>query len=278
MHTSSGGKIDVDDSKGTGICPFCGKAFVTEKVIKQYVTNNNFTGANINVQCGHSLENLFTLARRTQDEGKIEDTNKYYTLILEQNPKSGEAYCYHSLYSIGFDEETRYEPENIAEIMTKSVSYALQQEDTTEHHTLQRIIYTGFYMASDSRKEPKTENVRVRPWALCPLFEMLEKADSRENVNWILNHLTPRFYQECHNLREDIKGKFAAACEKYNPEMYPKITEWFDRCDAEEAEYNRQIREKYHKEAVAKRIKIITAIVAGVFLLYKCSTFVEGLF
>ena len=41
--TQCGGSLKVDDSKDAGICPFCGTAFVTEKVIQNYnihVTNN----------------------------------------------------------------------------------------------------------------------------------------------------------------------------------------------------------------------------------------------
>ena len=45
------------------ICPNCGTAFITEKVIHNFVTNNNFAGATINVQGGVDIENLYTLAR-----------------------------------------------------------------------------------------------------------------------------------------------------------------------------------------------------------------------
>ena len=41
--TQCGGSLQVDDSKDAGICPYCGTAFVTEKVIKNYnfhITNN----------------------------------------------------------------------------------------------------------------------------------------------------------------------------------------------------------------------------------------------
>ena len=38
--TQCGAKLEVDDTKDAGICPYCGTPFVTEKVIKQYITNN----------------------------------------------------------------------------------------------------------------------------------------------------------------------------------------------------------------------------------------------
>lgn len=41
--TNCGGKIKVDDAKEAGICEHCGLAFITEKVIKNNVTNYNIT-------------------------------------------------------------------------------------------------------------------------------------------------------------------------------------------------------------------------------------------
>lgn len=41
--TNCGGKIKVDDAKEAGICEHCGSAFITEKVIKNNVTNYNIT-------------------------------------------------------------------------------------------------------------------------------------------------------------------------------------------------------------------------------------------
>ena len=38
--TECGAAIEVDQSKEAGICPFCKTAFITEKVINNYVTNN----------------------------------------------------------------------------------------------------------------------------------------------------------------------------------------------------------------------------------------------
>ena len=38
--TQCGSPIQVDDSKEAGICPHCGTAFITEKVVNNYVTNH----------------------------------------------------------------------------------------------------------------------------------------------------------------------------------------------------------------------------------------------
>lgn len=38
--TNCGAKIEVDESKEAGICPHCGTAFITEKVVKNFINNN----------------------------------------------------------------------------------------------------------------------------------------------------------------------------------------------------------------------------------------------
>lgn len=40
--TNCGAKIEVDESKEAGICPHCGTAFITEKVINNYNVTNNY--------------------------------------------------------------------------------------------------------------------------------------------------------------------------------------------------------------------------------------------
>lgn len=44
--TQCGGIIEVDESRDAGICSFCGTAFVTEKVISNYITNHNTININ----------------------------------------------------------------------------------------------------------------------------------------------------------------------------------------------------------------------------------------
>lgn len=95
--TQCGGKLEVDDSKEAGICPFCGTAFITEKVINQYVTQNNFAGATINIQGGVDTENLYKLARRAYELQKYNEALDYYTRICERNPDDWEAVFYGTL-------------------------------------------------------------------------------------------------------------------------------------------------------------------------------------
>ena len=94
-----GGKIQVDDSKESGVCPNCGTKFVTEKIIHQNITNNNFSGANVTVKMGPELENILKLARRAKENDNAGDAIKYYSQIVESQPDNGEALFYKAYYT-----------------------------------------------------------------------------------------------------------------------------------------------------------------------------------
>lgn len=96
--TQCGGQIEVDDSKEAGICQFCGTAFITEKVINQYVTQNNFAGATINIQGGVDDENLYILARRAVQQNNTDDVLKYYGQLRERHPNDWEANFYSAFF------------------------------------------------------------------------------------------------------------------------------------------------------------------------------------
>ena len=101
--TQCGGKIEVDDSKEAGICQFCGTAFVTEKVINKYITQNitqnTYTGTVYNIQNGPDSDSLYTLARRAKEVGNYNEAYKYYSELRERNPNDWEAVFYHAIYS-----------------------------------------------------------------------------------------------------------------------------------------------------------------------------------
>lgn len=65
--TQCGGSLQVDNSKDAGICPFCGTAFVTEKVIKNYnihITNKIDTVVVQNSEKGRMKERCKPIWRR----------------------------------------------------------------------------------------------------------------------------------------------------------------------------------------------------------------------
>jgi uncharacterized membrane protein len=47
--TNCGANIEVDDSKEAGICSHCGTAFITEKVINNYVTHNHIVADKVEI-------------------------------------------------------------------------------------------------------------------------------------------------------------------------------------------------------------------------------------
>ena len=97
--TQCGAQIQVDESKEAGICPSCGTAFITEKVIHQFVTQNNFAGATINVQGGVDTENLYTLARRAVETNNTDDVLRYYGQIREREPNDWEATFFYAWFA-----------------------------------------------------------------------------------------------------------------------------------------------------------------------------------
>ncbi len=56
--TQCGANIEVDDSQETGICKYCGTAFVTEKVINHFEVTNHISNSVINIY-NSSDENYF---------------------------------------------------------------------------------------------------------------------------------------------------------------------------------------------------------------------------
>lgn len=94
-----GGKIQIDDSKESGVCPNCGTSFVTEKIIHQNITNNNFAGANVTVKMGPELSNILKLARRAKDNNNAAEAIKYYSQILENDTNNGEALFYKAYFT-----------------------------------------------------------------------------------------------------------------------------------------------------------------------------------
>lgn len=90
-----GANIKVDKEKDAGICEFCGTAFITEKAINNYntyVTNNNdFSGANINVNNG-DINNLLDIAKNALIAGNGQEAYNYANRALELNTNCSEAW------------------------------------------------------------------------------------------------------------------------------------------------------------------------------------------
>lgn len=90
-----GGKINVDDTKENGVCESCGTSFITEKVIHQNVTNNNFAGATVNmslsVDSQKQFANAMQMAMDAYNADNKEECNSFCNQALSVDPKSANA-------------------------------------------------------------------------------------------------------------------------------------------------------------------------------------------
>lgn len=80
--TNCGGNIEVDNSKGVGICKYCGTEFVVEKSINEYNITNNFSDSNVSV-VGGNIENYIKICRRAISAGQLDKAEKYLEKIME---------------------------------------------------------------------------------------------------------------------------------------------------------------------------------------------------
>ena len=127
--TQCGSNIEIDPTKEAGICPYCGTAFVTEKVINNYNTyvnnTNNYSGATINYYGNAAmLEKHLANARRAKDKEDWEETERYYNLAEECDPTCIEAIFYSSFAKAknSLRNSDMYKRKDAFAILNKSIS------------------------------------------------------------------------------------------------------------------------------------------------------------
>lgn len=127
--TQCGGNIEVDATKEAGMCPHCGTAFITERVIKNYNTvvnnTNNYEGATINYYGNQAmLEKHLANARRAKEKEDWEEVEKYYNLAEECDPTCIEAIFYSSFAKAknSLRNADLYKRKNAFGILGKSIS------------------------------------------------------------------------------------------------------------------------------------------------------------
>lgn len=199
--TQCGGQIEVDDSKEAGICQFCGTAFITEKVIHQYVTQNNFAGATINIQGGVEDENLYMLARRAVEQNNVADILKYYGQLLERNPNDWEAVFYSSFFK-GDDSIILSNIELTVNFLLDTVEITNDNYDEYWNKLWNKILSTflkkydkdEYY--SDPKEMPNTRKLlgilekkinkeiekNVISWKLCLLFSAIYEIEKETKI------------------------------------------------------------------------------------------------
>ncbi len=80
--TQCGGKIHVDDTHDAGICDYCGTAFVTEKVILNYMNTINIDNATINLS-NVDINNILLRAKSFEESKEREKAIEYYNKVLD---------------------------------------------------------------------------------------------------------------------------------------------------------------------------------------------------
>lgn len=87
--TQCGANIEVDDTKEAGICKFCGTAFITQKAINNYITNNTYNIQNATLIIPtRNVENIKKLGNEEYQKGNYDKAYEYFSEVLEVNEDS----------------------------------------------------------------------------------------------------------------------------------------------------------------------------------------------
>lgn len=103
--TQCGANIMVDDSKEAGICEFCGTAFITEKVIKNYNTTNNINIANVNITVnGVDIAGKISAAEKLINNELIGEGRQMLINITKEYPEDYRAWFLLAKYAYQYDD------------------------------------------------------------------------------------------------------------------------------------------------------------------------------
>ena len=87
--TQCGGLIEVDETKEAGICASCGTAFITEKVISNYITNNNTVNNITNINYGEKKDGDYEF-KQAMTRLKLDDFDAAVLAIEKATEKAPE--------------------------------------------------------------------------------------------------------------------------------------------------------------------------------------------
>lgn len=95
--TNCGANLNVDSSKEAAVCEYCGSAFIVEKAINNYITNNSFAGATINIS-GVSIESKLTAIERLMNNKLYDDGFRQLMQIKRDYPEDYRPWFYSAKY------------------------------------------------------------------------------------------------------------------------------------------------------------------------------------
>ena len=88
------GSTDLIKQNGVFVCQTCGIKYSMEEARKMMADSSDNVIGTVKVDISEKLKKLYTLARRAKEENNCENAEKYYGLILLEDPESWEASFY----------------------------------------------------------------------------------------------------------------------------------------------------------------------------------------
>lgn len=89
------GSPDLIKQDGLFVCQNCGTKYSLEEARKMMIEGTvDVSGSTVNISNTKRIDNLYQVARRFRDENNASNAEKYYSLILEEDPNSWEASFY----------------------------------------------------------------------------------------------------------------------------------------------------------------------------------------
>ena len=89
------GSHDMVKDNGYFVCQHCGAKYTIEEAKKMMIEGTvDVSGSTVKVDSSERLNNLYLIARRAKDENNDENAEKYYDMILVEDPTSWEASFY----------------------------------------------------------------------------------------------------------------------------------------------------------------------------------------
>lgn len=92
------GSRDLIKENGLFVCQSCGIKYSLEEARKMMIDGTVNVVGTVKVDMSSKLKNLYTIARRAKEENNSENAEKYYDMILQEDPESWEASFYQVYY------------------------------------------------------------------------------------------------------------------------------------------------------------------------------------
>ena len=89
------GSTDLVKMDGMFVCQNCGVKYSTEEARKMMIDGPvDVSGSSVIIDKTSQTENYYTLARRAREEGNFQNAQKYYELIVQEEPNNWEPVFY----------------------------------------------------------------------------------------------------------------------------------------------------------------------------------------